>query len=216
MASISDGDGGFDFRRRSYKPNSYLPMGEKTVYATQPIAANPDNYSLSKETKKIRKPKPWKHSEAITRAQLMKMREEFWDTAPHYGGRKDKLQEIAYKIDDTVDEWEVENIRQLQLEESEDSFGSSEDPWEKLDSIARENENEFKIIPNIGGISRAFKRDESTSFFEVSKIHGRDLDKTTFMSKLFSESISQGQDGIQIISIVGTGDGEDDTRSTYI
>ncbi|XP_052181627.1 uncharacterized protein LOC127794509 [Diospyros lotus] len=39
--------------------------------------------------KKIRKPKPWKHSEAITRAQLIQMREEFWDTAPHYGGQKE-------------------------------------------------------------------------------------------------------------------------------
>ncbi|GFP96962.1 ubiquitin domain-containing protein 1 [Phtheirospermum japonicum] len=39
-------------------------------------------------SKKIRKPKAWKHSEAITRGQLKQMREEFWDTAPHYGGRK--------------------------------------------------------------------------------------------------------------------------------
>ncbi|GMH05525.1 hypothetical protein Nepgr_007365 [Nepenthes gracilis] len=39
--------------------------------------------------KKIRKPKPWKHSEQVTRAQLKRMREEFWDTAPHYGGRKE-------------------------------------------------------------------------------------------------------------------------------
>ncbi|KAJ0018912.1 hypothetical protein Pint_10333 [Pistacia integerrima] len=38
--------------------------------------------------KKIRKPKPWKHSEPITRTQLMQLRDEFWDTAPHYGGRK--------------------------------------------------------------------------------------------------------------------------------
>ncbi|CAK9148080.1 unnamed protein product [Ilex paraguariensis] len=38
--------------------------------------------------KKIRKPKPWKHSEPITMAHLMKMRDEFWDTAPHYGGQK--------------------------------------------------------------------------------------------------------------------------------
>ncbi|KAK9001814.1 hypothetical protein V6N11_024512 [Hibiscus sabdariffa] len=38
--------------------------------------------------KKIRKPKPWKHSEPVTRTQLMQMRDEFWDTAPHYGGRK--------------------------------------------------------------------------------------------------------------------------------
>ncbi|WRX26576.1 DC-UbP/UBTD2 [Theobroma cacao] len=38
--------------------------------------------------KKIRRPKPWKHSEPITRTQLMQMRDEFWDTAPHYGGQK--------------------------------------------------------------------------------------------------------------------------------
>ncbi|CAN4091902.1 unnamed protein product [Withania somnifera] len=55
--------------------------------------------NISKEAaKQIRKPKPWKHSEAITRAQLVQMRDEFWDTAPHYGGRKeiwDALQAAA-------------------------------------------------------------------------------------------------------------------------
>ncbi|XP_010529214.1 PREDICTED: ubiquitin domain-containing protein 1-like [Tarenaya hassleriana] len=39
--------------------------------------------------KKIEKPKPWAHSEPITWAHLVKMREEFWDTAPHYGGRRE-------------------------------------------------------------------------------------------------------------------------------
>ncbi|KAG6793763.1 hypothetical protein POTOM_002986 [Populus tomentosa] len=38
--------------------------------------------------KKIRKPKPWKHPQPITKSQLLQMREEFWDTSPHYGGRK--------------------------------------------------------------------------------------------------------------------------------
>uniref|UniRef100_J3M941 DC-UbP/UBTD2 N-terminal domain-containing protein n=1 Tax=Oryza brachyantha TaxID=4533 RepID=J3M941_ORYBR len=42
--------------------------------------------------KKLKKPKPWKHTQAITPAQLSQMREEFWDTAPHYGGQK------AYRI----------------------------------------------------------------------------------------------------------------------
>ncbi|CAI9784268.1 unnamed protein product [Fraxinus pennsylvanica] len=37
--------------------------------------------------KKIRKPKPWKHPQPITKSQLIQLREEFWDTAPHYGGR---------------------------------------------------------------------------------------------------------------------------------
>lgn len=46
---------------------------------------------LTDGQKKIRKPKPWKHSEPITREQLMQMRDEFWDTAPHYGGQKGML-----------------------------------------------------------------------------------------------------------------------------
>ncbi|KAG5622326.1 hypothetical protein H5410_007544 [Solanum commersonii] len=50
---------------------------------------DPNEDLKSMETvRKIRKPKPWRHSEPITRAQLLKMREEFWDTAPHYGGKK--------------------------------------------------------------------------------------------------------------------------------
>ncbi|XP_077229373.1 uncharacterized protein LOC143862252 [Tasmannia lanceolata] len=40
-------------------------------------------------TKKLRKPKAWKHSQPITRTQLRQMRDEFWDTAPHYGGQKE-------------------------------------------------------------------------------------------------------------------------------
>ncbi|CAN8267389.1 unnamed protein product [Cochlearia groenlandica] len=39
--------------------------------------------------KKIRKPKPWAHTEPITREQLTNMRDEFWDTSPHYGGQRE-------------------------------------------------------------------------------------------------------------------------------
>lgn len=39
--------------------------------------------------KKLRKPKPWKHTQAITMTELRQMRDEFWDTAPHYGGQKE-------------------------------------------------------------------------------------------------------------------------------
>ena len=46
---------------------------------------------ISGDFKKIQKPKPWKHTEPITRTQLMQMRDEFWDTAPHYGGQKGTL-----------------------------------------------------------------------------------------------------------------------------
>nr|KJB13011.1 hypothetical protein B456_002G050900 [Gossypium raimondii] len=44
---------------------------------------------LGGNVKKIRKPKPWKHPQPITKSQLEQMREEFWDTAPHYGGSKE-------------------------------------------------------------------------------------------------------------------------------
>ncbi|XP_047059027.1 ubiquitin domain-containing protein 1-like [Lolium rigidum] len=40
-------------------------------------------------SKKLKKPKPWKHTQAITPAELKQMREEFWDTTPHYGGQKE-------------------------------------------------------------------------------------------------------------------------------
>ena len=46
---------------------------------------------ISGTQKKLRKPKPWKHTEPITRAQLKQMRDEFWDTAPHYGGKRGNL-----------------------------------------------------------------------------------------------------------------------------
>eukprot|EP00271_Cylindrocystis_brebissonii_P017648 TRINITY_DN4658_c2_g2_i2.p1 TRINITY_DN4658_c2_g2~~TRINITY_DN4658_c2_g2_i2.p1 ORF type:complete len:120 (-),score=27.75 TRINITY_DN4658_c2_g2_i2:1010-1369(-) len=39
--------------------------------------------------KKLRKPRAWKHPTPITRSEIKKMREEFWDTAPHYGGQKE-------------------------------------------------------------------------------------------------------------------------------
>ncbi|KAL7087520.1 hypothetical protein ACP275_13G072000 [Erythranthe tilingii] len=39
--------------------------------------------------KKIRKPRAWKHPQPITKSQLIQLREEFWDTAPHYGGRQE-------------------------------------------------------------------------------------------------------------------------------
>ncbi|KAF3522888.1 hypothetical protein F2Q69_00046974 [Brassica cretica] len=45
---------------------------------------------LTGPVKKIRKPKPWKHTQPITKAELMKLREEFYDTAPHYGGRYER------------------------------------------------------------------------------------------------------------------------------
>ncbi|KAG8369986.1 hypothetical protein BUALT_Bualt14G0070700 [Buddleja alternifolia] len=156
-------------------------------------------------------------------------------TDPRVKSWLEKLQEIAYEIDDVLDEWEIENLKQL-LEESDDASRSCGDPWQKvssflesirfcfkqtvmrrsialdikrinerLDSVSQENENEFKFIPNVTCDSRDFKRIESTSFVDVSEVYGRDSDKKRLMSKLLSVSSSQGEDKIQIISIVGAG-----------
>lgn len=46
-------------------------------------------FNYAEVTKKVRKPKPWKHPQPITIGQLRQMRDEFWDTAPHYGGQKE-------------------------------------------------------------------------------------------------------------------------------
>lgn len=43
----------------------------------------------TENSKKLKKPKAWKHTQPITPAQLKQMRDEFWDTAPHYGGQKE-------------------------------------------------------------------------------------------------------------------------------
>ncbi|KAG6480631.1 hypothetical protein ZIOFF_057216 [Zingiber officinale] len=56
-----------------------------------------DEASMHPETtKKLRKPRSWRHPQPITSAELKQMREEFWDTAPHYGGQKG-----AYLINST-------------------------------------------------------------------------------------------------------------------
>ncbi|CAI5499873.1 unnamed protein product [Closterium sp. Naga37s-1] len=43
----------------------------------------------SPKGKKVVKPKAWKHPTPLSQAELTRMREEFWDTAPHYGGQRE-------------------------------------------------------------------------------------------------------------------------------
>jgi hypothetical protein len=53
----------------------------------------------TENSKKLKKPKAWKHTEPITLAQLKQMRDEFWDTAPHYGGQKGMLNGTNSSVD---------------------------------------------------------------------------------------------------------------------
>ena len=55
----------------------------------------------TENNKKLKKPKAWKHSQPITPAQLKQMRDEFWDTAPHYGGQKGMFTTVQAKLNTT-------------------------------------------------------------------------------------------------------------------
>ncbi|KAG8369935.1 hypothetical protein BUALT_Bualt14G0065000 [Buddleja alternifolia] len=70
-------------------------------------------------------------------------------TDPKVKSWLEKLQDIAYEIDDAVDKWEVENIRQ-QYGESEDSSGSSEDPSMAEEESSSRGEDDIKIISIVG------------------------------------------------------------------
>lgn len=54
---------------------------------------------LSGHQKKIKRPKPWKHTEDITREQLKQKRDEFWDTAPEYGGKRGRYMTLVTPAD---------------------------------------------------------------------------------------------------------------------
>ncbi|KAL2454079.1 putative disease resistance RPP13-like protein 1 [Abeliophyllum distichum] len=144
-----------------------------------------------------------------------------------------KIEDAAYEMDDALDEWEMK-IHELEMEGSEDvsdcwekvsSFIQSlclcfehvvdrrrialkiKELNGRLESIAKENEDEFKFLPKLSGEknqdSQDFKRVLETSYVDKSKVKGRDDDQKILVSKLLSES-KQGND-IHIISIVGTG-----------
>ncbi|KAL2463359.1 putative disease resistance RPP13-like protein 1 [Forsythia ovata] len=165
--------------------------------------------------------------------QLLEAAERKGVIDPQVKAWLEKIEDVAYEMDDVLDEWEMK-IHEHEMEGSEDVS----DFWEKvssfiqslclcfkdvierrrislkikelngrLESIAKENDDEFKFLPNLSEEkdreSQHFKRVSATSFVDESTIKGRDDDQNILVSKLLSES--QKGNGIQIISIVGTG-----------
>ncbi|KAK4405609.1 putative disease resistance protein RGA1 [Sesamum angolense] len=197
--------------------NRLAPLIEKRVREEVSLLLNADKeaQSLSLKLKKIH--------------EVLEDAERKGEVDPRVKSWLDKLQDIAYDIDDAVDEWELENIRQQLQDDGIDSWEKKVSAFlqsvclcfkqtlerraialrikginKRLDSVAQENENEFKFIPNLGRASdEDFKRTITTSYVDVSEIHGRDHDKETLVSELLSESSSR--DGVQTISVVGSG-----------
>ncbi|KAL2469485.1 putative disease resistance RPP13-like protein 1 [Abeliophyllum distichum] len=165
--------------------------------------------------------------------QLLEAAERKGVTDPQVKAWLEKIEDVAYEMDDVLDEWEM-RIHEHEMEGSEDVS----DFWEKvssfiqflclcfqdvidrrrialkikqlngrLESIAKENDDEFKFLPNlseeIDRESQHFMRVLATSFVDRSTVRGRDDDQNILVSKLLSES--EKGNGIQIISIVGTG-----------
>lgn len=64
-------------------------MGSKANECEKAGTATTASSSNSSSKKKVVKPKPWKHPTPLSRSELNRMREEFWDTSPHYGGQRE-------------------------------------------------------------------------------------------------------------------------------
>ncbi|KAK4424663.1 putative disease resistance protein RGA3 [Sesamum alatum] len=150
--------------------NRLAPLVEKRVREEVSLLLNADQevQTLSAKLKKIH--------EVLADAE----RKGVEDTKEDIKSWLEKLQEIAYDIDDALDEWELENFRQKFEVASHES--SDTDSWEKkvcsflqsvclcfkqtvqrraialdvrdinerLDSIDSENKKEFNFIPNLG------------------------------------------------------------------
>ncbi|XWS16261.1 hypothetical protein CRYUN_Cryun34aG0069900 [Craigia yunnanensis] len=143
----------------------------------------------------------------------------------------DKLHNVAYDIEDVLDEWNTA-ILKSQIE-TDESF-SSLDPlplvrWapsssisiprlvkrrdiadkikelnERLEAIEKEKDDYAFLVNPTRNNDLEPERPKTTYFIDVSEIHGRDQDKNTLISMLLSENNSEKM-GIPIISIVGMG-----------
>ncbi|KAK5792587.1 putative disease resistance protein RGA3 [Gossypium arboreum] len=136
----------------------------------------------------------------------------------------DRLQNVAYDIEDLLDGWSTVVIRS-KIEESQSSFRlSSLQPFansiprlvrrrgiatkikelsESLQVIAKEKDDFAFIVNLIRNDDIEPERPKTTCFVDASEIRGRDQDKNSIISMLLSEN---GQErGVPIISIVGMG-----------
>ncbi|KAL6335509.1 hypothetical protein AAG906_029752 [Vitis piasezkii] len=102
-------------------------------------------------------------------------------------GWLERLKDMAYQMDDVVDEWSTA-ILQLQIEGAE-SASMSKKKFNFISSLSEER----------------LQRLITTSVIDTSEVYGRDMDKNTILGHLLGETCQQTESGPRIISIVGTG-----------
>ncbi|RVW83214.1 putative disease resistance protein RGA3 [Vitis vinifera] len=143
-------------------------------------------------------------------------------------GWLERLKDMAYQMDDVVDEWSTA-ILQLQIEGAESAsmskkkvsscipspcfclkqVASRRDIALKVKSIKQQldviasQRSQFNFISSLS--EERLQRLITTSVIDTSEVYGRDMDKNTILGHLLGETCQQTESGPHIISIVGTG-----------
>ncbi|XP_034695309.1 putative disease resistance protein RGA1 [Vitis riparia] len=142
-------------------------------------------------------------------------------------GWLEKLKDMAYQMDDVVDEWSTA-ILQLQIEGAENASMSKKkvsscipSPCFFLKQVASRRDIALKIkgikqqldviasqrsqFNFISSLSEEPQRFITTSQLDIPEVYGRDMDKNTILGHLLGETCQETESGPHIISIVGTG-----------
>ncbi|KAK9069100.1 hypothetical protein SSX86_013216 [Deinandra increscens subsp. villosa] len=135
-----------------------------------------------------------------------------------------KLQHLAYEIDDVLDDMATEAIQYQLTQESNNStskvlkffptkfhavkYGLKmksklDKITTKLDDLVKEK-NRLGLNDNVQRSGRASRPLEETSLVDVSKVKGRGSDKQALLENLLSNESSSGQK-VNVVSIVGLG-----------
>ncbi|KAL6197944.1 hypothetical protein ACLB2K_027736 [Fragaria x ananassa] len=144
----------------------------------------------------------------------------------------DKLEEVSCKMDDVLDEWNTEILRQKLENQEETVLVTKKKVWfstpshcfcfgqvsrvilrrdialkikdlnDKLTVIA--NQRQAYNLQSIERIAEQPERQKSSSFVDVSKVFGRENEKDGLISRLLSES-SQEERALLVIPIIGMG-----------
>ncbi|XWS30460.1 hypothetical protein CRYUN_Cryun24cG0119600 [Craigia yunnanensis] len=102
----------------------------------------------------------------------------------------ERVKEVAYDMDDVLDEWNTAILKR------HDIATKIKEINEEVDEIAKDKDK-YELTKS--SETKQPRRLESTSFVDVSKLHGRDEVKNKIVSTLL------GGNDIQTISIVGMG-----------
>ncbi|XVF86762.1 hypothetical protein PTKIN_Ptkin18bG0068900 [Pterospermum kingtungense] len=142
----------------------------------------------------------------------------------------DKLQNVAYDIEDVLDDWSSALVKRQIKEDPRLSSSSRQVRWnpqplsislprivqrrdialkikdlnERIEAIVKEKDDFAFLVDLTRNNDVEPERPKTTYFIDASEIHGREQDKNTIVSMLLSENNPEER-GIPLISVVGMG-----------